>query len=67
MTKTLVFFLLTLKIASIYRKGLIILEYKKIYLSILKKLYFEGFIQSYLIISYPNKTKNKSVKVFLRF
>lgn len=63
MNSCIIFFLLKLKNAAIYKKEIVTLEYKQDYIFILKLLYKEGYIQSYSII----KKDKYFIKIFLRY
>ena len=59
MKSHIIFFLLKLKNASLYKKEVVIIDFKQDYIPILQLLYKEGYIQTFLI----NKdlSKNKSI------
>ncbi len=64
MNKQLIFFLLTLKNAAIYKKQTILIAYHNEYLPLLDLLYKEGYIQTFSI----NKDNNNksTIKIVLR-
>jgi ribosomal protein S8 len=66
MNSRIVFFLLKLKNAALYKKEVVTIDFKQDYLTILKLLYNEGYVQTFLISK--NKVTNKNeIKVYLRY
>lgn len=66
MNSRIVFFLLKLKNAALYKKEVVIVDFKQDYIPILKLLYGEGYIQTFLVEK--NNIKNKIViKIYLRY
>lgn len=65
MSSRIVFFLLKLKNAAIYKKEIVIVDFKQDYIPILKLLYEEGYIQTFSIIK--NDKNKMSIKIFLRY
>ena len=66
MKSHIIFFLLKLKNASLYKKEVVIIDFKQDYIPILQLLYKEGYIQTFLI----NKdlSKNKSIIIiYIRY
>ena len=66
MSSRIVFFLLKLKNAAMYKKEIVIVDYKQDYLSILKLLYEEGYVQTFSVIK-NNLTGKSTIKIFLRY
>jgi ribosomal protein S8 len=66
MNSRIVFFLLKLKNAALYKKEVISIDFKQDYLPILKLLYDEGYIQTFLVIKSENGKKN-IIKIYLRY
>lgn len=66
MNSRIIFFLLKLKNAAIYKKEVITFDYKQDYIPILKLLYNEGYIQTFLIIKNTENNK-RTIKVSLRY
>lgn len=66
MSSRIIFFLLKLKNAAIYKKEIVLVDYKQDYLPILELLYEEGYVQSFSVVQ--NKLNGKSnIKIFLRY
>jgi ribosomal protein S8 len=66
MNSRIVFFLLKLKNAAIYKKEVVTVDFQQDYIPILKVLYEEGYIQTFFIAK--DNLKNKPViKVYLRY
>jgi len=63
MSSCIIFFLLKLKNAAIYKKEIVIVDFKQDYIPILKLLYTEGYIQSYSMI----KENKIYIKIYLRY
>ena len=66
MSSCIVFFLLKLKNAAIYKKEIVTVDFKQDYISILNLLYKEGYIQSYSVIK-DIKSSKSYIKIFLRY
>ena len=66
MSSRIVFFLLKLKNAAIYKKEIVLVDYKQDYLPILKLLYEEGYVQSFSVIK-NNTTGQVSIRILLRY
>ena len=66
MSSRIVFFLLKLKNAAIYKKEIVIIDYKQDYLPVLKLLYEEGYVQTFTV-SKNSTTGKTSIKIFLRY
>lgn len=68
MNKSLVYFLIKLKNASKLKKEFIVIEYNVFHITIIQKLYEEGFIQSFSIFNKQNFNNNSCfVLINLRF
>lgn len=65
MSSCIIFFLLKLKNAAIYKKEVVMIEYKQDYIPILKLLYEEGFVQTFVLIN--TSQTNIYIKIFLRY
>lgn len=65
MSSRIVFFLLKLKNAAMYKKEVVIVEFKQDYIPILKLLYEEGYIQTFSVIN-DVVTGKSTIKIFLR-
>jgi ribosomal protein S8 len=65
MNSRIVFFLLKLKNAAVYKKEVITIDFKQDYIPILKLLYDEGYIQTFLVIK--NSENKNIIKVYLRY
>ena len=66
MNNRIIFFLLKLKNAALYKKEVVIVDFKQDYIPILKLLYDEGYIQTFLVIKTENSKKN-IIKIYLRY
>ena len=66
MNSHIVFFLLKLKNAALYKKEVVTLNFKKDYIPILQLLYKEGYIQTFLITKDFQKP-NFIITVYLRY
>lgn len=66
MNSRIVFFLLRLKNAAIYKKEVVTVDFQQDYIPILKVLYEEGYIQTFFVTK--DSIKNKPIiKVYLRY
>ena len=63
MNSRIVFFLLKLKNAAIYKKEVVVVDFKQDYIPILKLLYEEGYIQTFFI----SQSNKKNIKIYLRY
>ena len=66
MNSQLLYFLLKLKNAAIYKKEIVTITYKPNYLLFLNLLYSEGYIQSFSVVYDANEGK-KIIIIYLRF
>ena len=66
MNNRIIFFLLKLKNAALYKKEVVIIDFKQDYIPILKLLYDEGYIQTFLVIKNESGKKN-IIKIYLWF
>jgi ribosomal protein S8 len=66
MNSHIVFLLLKLKNAALYKKEVVIIDFKQDYIPILQLLYKEGYIQTFLVTK--ENTKNKfTITIYLRY
>lgn len=63
MNSCIIYFLLKLKNAAIYKKEIVMVDFKQDYIPIINLLYKEGYIQSYSII----KDNKLTIKIYLRY
>lgn len=66
MNTRIIFFLLKLKNAALYKKEVIVIDFKQDYIPILTLLYNEGYIQTFLVTK-DDITNKCTIKIYLRF